>query len=391
MDTQLLIIGAGPFGLSLAAEASRRGMPHAVVGRPMSFWREHMPPGMLLRSACDWHLDPASIDTIEAFLATRGESAADVEPLSLAFYLDYAEWFRQRKGINPVAATVTRLDRRPDGFAATCGDGQVITAANVVLAPGFRHFPNVPPALTAVLPPGRFDHTCDRVDLAALRGKRCVIVGGRQSAFEWAALLREADAAYVHVVYRHDTPRFETSDWSWVTPLVERLPDDPGWFRRLSDGERDAINRRFWEAGRMRLEPWLAPRVIRDGVTLHPRATLEVSSLRPDGALRVVLDTGTAIDADHVILATGYKVDLAHLPYLAAGNMLADLELDDGFPVLDEHMQTSVRGLYVTSMPATKAFGAFFAFTVSVRAAAKIVCRGIAGETAAPCRGDSLA
>jgi hypothetical protein len=71
--------------------------------------------------------------------------------------------------------------------------------------------------------------------------------------------------------------------------------------------------------------------------------------------------------------------------------MLADLELDDGFPVLDEHMQTSVRGLYVTSMPATKAFGAFFAFTVSVRAAAKIVCRGIAGETAAPCRGDSLA
>jgi thioredoxin reductase len=228
-----------------------------------------------------------------------------------------------------------------------------------------------------LLPPGRFDHTCDRIDLAALRGKRCVIIGGRQSAFEWAALLREAGAAHVHVVYRHATPRFETSDWSWVTPLVDRLPDDPGWFRRLSDSERDAINRRFWEAGRMRLEPWLAPRVNRDGITLHPQSTVQTSVVQPDGAIHLALDRGAAIEADHVILATGYKVDLPRIPYLAAGNILADLELDDGFPVLDDHMQTSVRGLFVTSMPATKAFGAFFAFTVSVRAAALIVLHGI--------------
>jgi thioredoxin reductase len=384
MDTQLLIVGAGPFGLSMAAEAARRGIPHAVAGRPMSFWKEHMPQGMLLRSACDWHLDPGNTDTIEAFLATRGQTPANVEPLSLEFYLDYAEWFRQRKGIEPIAATVTQLDHVPGGFLATCDDGRDVTATSVVLAPGFRHFPNVPSALRDMLPTGRFQHTCDCVDLASLHGMRCVIVGGRQSAFEWAALLREAGAAHVHVVYRHDTPRFETSDWSWVTPLVERLPDDPGWFRRLSDGERDAINRRFWEAGRMRLEPWLAPRVFREGITLHPRAALNACTVQPGGALSVDLDTGTSIAADHVILATGYQVDMKNLSYLAAGNILAGLARDDGFPVLDEHMETSIPGLFVTSMPATKAFGAFFAFTVSVRAAARIVCHAIATKGHSP-------
>ncbi len=378
MDTQLLIIGAGPFGLSMAAEAARCGIAHTVTGRPMSFWKEHMPPGMLLRSACDWHLDPGNVHTIEAFLVARGQTPEDVEPLSLAFYLDYAEWFRENKGIEPVASTVTRLDRVSGGFAATCDEGQIITAATVVLAPGFRHFPNIPPAVAAMLPPGRFEHTCDRIDLAALRGKRCVIVGGRQSGFEWAALLREAGSPHVHVVYRHDTPRFETSDWSWVTPLVDRLPDDPGWFRRLSDDQRDAINRRFWEAGRMRLEPWLAPRVVRDGIKLHPRASLQASTVQPDGSLHVKLNTGITIEADHVILATGYTVDMTNLSYLSAGNILADLAVDDGFPVLDDQMETSIPGLFVTSMPATKAFGAFFAFTVSVRAAARIVCHAVA-------------
>ena len=51
--TELLVVGAGPFGLALASAASRKGINHVVVGRPMAFWKEHMPAGMLLRSASD--------------------------------------------------------------------------------------------------------------------------------------------------------------------------------------------------------------------------------------------------------------------------------------------------------------------------------------------------
>src|SRR5258706_13677324 len=79
-DTQLLIIGAGPFGLSLAAYAAQHGIDYTLVGRPMEFWHKHMPRGMYLRSACDWHLDPDNRSTIERFLELRGQTPSDVEP-----------------------------------------------------------------------------------------------------------------------------------------------------------------------------------------------------------------------------------------------------------------------------------------------------------------------
>ena len=47
----LLIVGAGPFGLSLAAYARRHGIEYLMVGRPMHFWEANMPHSMLLRSA----------------------------------------------------------------------------------------------------------------------------------------------------------------------------------------------------------------------------------------------------------------------------------------------------------------------------------------------------
>ena len=95
-QTEFLIVGAGPFGLSMAAHARDAGLDHLVVGRPMEFWQQHMPRGMLLRSACDWHLDAAGEHTIEGFLRTRNQVPADVEPLSLEFYLQYARWFQQQ-------------------------------------------------------------------------------------------------------------------------------------------------------------------------------------------------------------------------------------------------------------------------------------------------------
>ncbi len=372
--TDLLIVGAGRYGLALAAYANHLGIDHVIVGEPMAFWRAHMPDGMFLRSASDWHLDPLNVDTIEAYLAELERKPADVEPLSRAFYLDYAAWFQRRKGIEPLPELVTRLDTDlRGGCRASLATGETIAARRVALALGFGAFPYLPDELMAKLPAGRFSHTRDEVDFEPLAGKRCLIIGGRQSAYEWAALLREAGVAEVHVSHRQAAPAFAVSDWSWVGPLVDRMVDDPGWYRALSLAGKDDIERRLYDEGRLKLEPWLESRVLRDGIHRWPETRLVSCTETTAGDLAVALDNGERLTVDHVILATGYRVRIGELPLLAAGNILPKLEHRNGFPVLSERFESSVPGLYVTSMPAARDFGPFFNFTIAVRTSARLI------------------
>lgn len=372
---ELLIIGAGPFGLALAAQAQHDEIEHLIVGKPMEFWRANMPKGMLLRSACDWHLDPQNRHTIEAYLQTQGKKPADVEPLSLDFYLTYADWFQQEKNIQPKPVYIERLDYEGGHLVATTANGDTIHAKNIALAPGFKHFAYIPADLKAKLSAGSFQHTCEYVDFSDAKDKRFLIIGGRQSAFEWAALLIEAGAAAVHLSHRHASPAFAVADWSWIKPLVDNMVDDPNWFRRLSQKEKDDISYHMWSEGRLKIEPWLEQRLQDERVKVWPQTEIAVCRVNESGELDVVLTSGEEITVDKIILATGYKVDIARLPILAAGNLLAHIETLNGFPVLDDHFETSVPGLFITSMPAVQDFGPFFGFTNSVRTSARLICR----------------
>lgn len=381
--TELLVVGAGPFGLAMAAQARHLNIDHLVVGQPMGFWRTHMPAGMYLRSACDWHLDPQGVDTIDAFLRTQALTPRDVEPLSLARYLAYTQWFQTRKRIEPRPALVERLEGMDGGghrFRATLSDGGTIDAASVVLAIGFEYFKNVPDDLRELLPDTRLQHTCDLVDFTKIGGRRCLIIGGRQSAFEWAALMAEAGAAAVHVVHRHDRPAFAEADWSWVNALVAAMLDNPSWYRELSPVEKEDVGRRLWAEGRLKLEPWLASRVRQESVVLWPNTRVSRCLERADGALDVTLDGPAGSDAvviDDIVLATGYKVKIAAVPLLARGNLLPALHAEQDLPVLDQHLQSSIPGLFITSMAATRDFGPFFAFTVAARLSARLIGRAL--------------
>ena len=381
--TELLIVGAGPFGLAMAAHARHLNIGHLMVGRPMGFWRTHMPTGMYLRSACDWHLDPQGVDTIEAFLRTQALTPRDVEPLSLTRYLEYTHWFQERREIEPWPVLVERLDGTDGGghcFRATLSDGGTIDAANVVLAIGFEYFKNVPDDLRALLPGSRLQHTCDLVDFTQIGGRQCLIIGGRQSAFEWAALMAEAGAAAVHVVHRHDLPAFAEADWSWVNALVAGMLDNPAWYRELSPAQKEEVGRRLWAEGRLKLEPWLASRLRRESVVLWPNTRISRCLERADGALDVTLDGRAGSDAvviDDIVFATGYKVQIGAVPLLARGNLLPTLRAEQDLPVLDQYLQSSIPGLFITSMAAMRDFGPFFAFTVAARLSAQLIGRAL--------------
>jgi cation diffusion facilitator CzcD-associated flavoprotein CzcO len=374
IDTELLVIGAGPYALSAAALAREHDIRTVTVGRPMGFWREHMPEGMLLRSGADWHLDAAGEATFEAYIEELGLQARDVNPIPLRLFVDYADWFTRRKGLVVRDERVAALIRYEGRFEATLESGERIAADAVLAAPGVAHYAHVPD-WAAALPAERATHTCETVSFDRFAGARVLIVGGRQSAYEWAALIGEHGAASIDVVHRHELPRFARVSWRFADVHVERTVAIPGYWRNLPQAERDAIARRFWEVGRLTLEYWLTPRLEASAVTCRPG--VEVTDVTEDrgGTLRVTLSDATRLAVDAVVLACGYRANLARVPYLKS--VIDEVALVDGFPALDQHFQTTVPGLYVTGFSATRDFGPFFGFVKGAPAAATLTVRDL--------------
>ena len=371
-ETQLLVVGAGPYGLSAAAAARAAGIETEILGRPMAFWRDHMPAGMFLRSGPDWHLDADGEHTLERYLREQGIDLADVDPIPIDVFLGYADWFQARKGLAVREEYVERLDHN-GRFEATLESGERIRAQAVVAAPGIRHFAHRPD-WAAALPDELSTHTCDLVAFDALAGARVLIVGGRQSAYEWAALLAEAGAERVDVVHRHAEPRFDHVSWAFADAHVESTVAERGWWRSLDDAERERIARRFWEVGRLTLEHWLVPRL--DPERVRRRAHTDVVDVAPGAdTVRAVLSDGDELTVDRVVFACGYKADLARVPYLRA--LAPEIEQRDGFPVLDEAFGSSLPGLYFPGFLATRDFGPFFGFVRGVPASTTLIVRDL--------------
>ena len=172
-------------------------------------------------------------------------------------------------------------------------------------------------------------------------------------------------------MYRHDPPSFEASDWGFVNELIDNTIRIPGWFRRLPAAEREGISQRFWAEGRLKLEPWLTPRLPEHVVQHRPRTAVATCRELTSGEIDITLSGGEQLVVDHVLLATGYKPNLANIEYLQP--VLDRVETVDGFPRLDERFQTSVPGLFMPGFVATHDFGPFFGFVRGCPAAATLI------------------
>jgi FAD-dependent urate hydroxylase len=366
-DTGLLVIGAGPYAYSAAAYARERGIDTRIVGRPMGFWRDQMPVDMYLRSGRDWSLDADGEHSFEAYFEERGLAPEDHDPIPIGVFLDHTDWFAEQKGLGVEEIFVDALTEADGHFSAAMSDGSTITAEKVLAVPGIAHFAQRPEWYDA-LPGDRRSHTSELVAFDDLADARVAVIGGRQSAYEWAALLCDHGAERVDVVHRHATPAFERVSWAFVDPYVEQTLTHRGWWRSLAPEQQQAIAREFWQVGRLTLEHWLVPRLRPDVVRSHPLT--EVVQVDAGDVVRLTLSDGEVLEVDHVTCASGYRSDLAAVPYLQG--VLDRVAVTDGFPDLSPGFETTLPGLFVTGFASTRDFGPFYGFTKGCPSSARI-------------------
>lgn len=369
MVADVAILGAGPYGLAAAASLRNAGMTVSVVGRPMSFW-EQMPHGMLLRSpyAATSIGDPRGPLSLDAFASSTGTTVG--RPMPLEQFVDYGRWFQAQAVPDVDPRQVMRVERDDGVHRMVLEDGTETLARRLVVAAGIGFFPRIPTVFRGASAE-RVSHASAHRDPTVFRDRRVLVVGAGQSALETAALLAE-NGAKVEIAARSTTVIW-LGRRPWLRklgpvstlvyapaevgpPVLCRLVEAPNLVRRIPTGGRDRLHHRsIRPAG----AAWLRSRVVGTVPILLGHEVVAVAD-RPDG-LGVRFSNGGETVVDHVVLGTGYQVDLGRYPFLGP-DLLREVQTVGGYPVLGQGFESSVPGVHFLGAPAAWTFGPLMRF-----------------------------
>jgi len=381
-STEVAIVGAGPYGLSLSAQLTSAGVPHRIFGRPMEVWADFMPVGMYLKSdgiASDLY-DAEGVQTLKNFCNARGLPYDDLTvPVSLETFVNYGLDFQARKVPALETHMVTGVDRKDGAFELQLDTGETLRAQRVVLASGISYLHYIPPEVEK-LGPGLCTHTRDHTGFAKFRGKRVAVVGRGASAIDTAALLHAAGAD-CEVVARHAV-KFSEGPGKGKRPLLDRMLHPhfglgssfrssmyalfPHLFHFLPLKLRKRIVSRHLGPG---VGYMLRPKV-QGLVTIHVGYSIAEAKAVGDGVVLVCTNAqGERLEVacDHVIAGTGYRPAVNKLTYLSPALIAAIAVEGDDTPLLSSNFETSVPGLYITGVLAANSFGPLLRFALGAR------------------------
>jgi len=374
---EVVVVGAGPYGLSIAAHLHARGISSAIFGPPMEVWRRHMPKGMLLKSDgfASNLSDPASSFTLKQFCQARGIRYDDTRvPVAIETFVEYALAFQQQLVPHLDTRQIAGLDRAADHFVLRLEDGETVAARRVVLAVGISHFSYVPAALES-LPAELLWHSSQCNDCTIFRGRRVAVVGAGASAIDIAALMHEGGAE-VTVIARAESIRFHTMPGPGPRTVWQRMRNPssglgPGWKSRFYT-DAPGLFRHFPERDRLRIvrrhlgpaPGWPMRKRVEGKVPMLLGRNIAAAQVS-NGGVRLALQSrvGNSEEhyADHVVSATGYRPNTRRLTFLGEEIQNRLKTLADA-PALSANFESSVPGLYFVGVAATNDFGPMMRF-----------------------------
>lgn len=375
-ELPVIVIGAGPYGLSIAAHLGALGIPYRIFGEPMQSWRECMPHGMLLKSegfASDLY-HPASELTLRKYCEAQGLPYRDIgDPVPVERFIAYGQAFQARL-VPQLERKEVRLVRKDGaGFAVLTSSGETHRARRVVVATGITHFGWIPQQL-GNQPPELVSHSSAHVELSRFKGRHVGVVGGGSSAIDIAALLHEAGAD-VDVIARRQAIAFHNRT-AEPRPLLERIMAPwsglgIGWRSRLCTDAPllfHAMPERFrLLVVKRHLGPapgWFMKDRVVGCFPLHLGSSIRGVEAH-DGRLRMRIDRSAGgsqtLEYEHVIAATGYRPEIRRLPFLDR-SLLEGTRTVEGAPVLNRNFESSVPGLYYVGLASANSFGPLVRF-----------------------------
>lgn len=387
-DTDVAIVGAGPYGLSMAAHLRARGVGFRIFGRPMTFWLK-MPESINLKSfafATNVYV-PQRGFTFPEYCRARG--LEDVEPCSMASFAEYGLWVQRALVPEVEPLDVSGLLARSNTFELTLAGGARVRARRVVVAVGLGHFAHVPRAL-AHLPAELVSHSSEHTEFSRFAGKDVAVLGAGASAVEAATMVLEAGGRPVLLV-RAGELVFHTR-MGLDRPLLERLrrpssvlgPGRKSWalenFPMLVHYVPEARRVRFTRGYLGPAGPWWLRDRFFGKVTYRLHAEVTRAEVRGDKVALAVGENGAPerrLEVDHVIAGTGFEPDVDRLPFLDSA-LRARIRRTERAPALSRTFESTVAGLYFVGTVASYSFGPLFRFVAGARYASPTVARDIA-------------
>ncbi|MGA7541105.1 MAG: NAD(P)-binding domain-containing protein [Steroidobacteraceae bacterium] len=391
-EVSVAIVGAGPYGLSIAAHLAARGVEHRIFGPPMKFWSEIAAAGgeRYLKSYCFGTniSSPARGFTFADYSSPRGLET--FEPCSIADFANYGNWFYEKvvPWVEPHEAVQVR--KRARRFEIVLANGELCTARHVVIASGLTHFARIPREFTR-LSVNACAHTSRIERFSTFRGRRVAVVGAGQSALEAAALLYEA-GAQPSLLIRDNKILWQTrvshdaSLWRKLRSPISGLGTGPkAWALARYPGALYHVPD-YWRIPfvNTHLPPegawWLRSRV--EGVVpTELNTTIVETTESPQGVVLRLRRQGEqcerTLTVDHVIAGTGYRVDVNGLDFLDA-SLRAGIDHLHGAPKLSPRFESSVAGLRFVGPIAAMSFGPLFRFVVGAEYTAKVIATDVA-------------